>query len=493
MIERKETAQLRTATRNDFYTFIQRCFNTLHPGIPFLDNWHLEAVAYLLRLVQAGLIRRLIINLPPRHLKSLMASVALPAFALGDDPSKRIVCLSHSLDLATNFSNQTREIMRQPWYQMAFPRTRISRTKDTEAEFRTTQQGYRMATSVGGSLTGRGANLIIVDDPLKAQDALSDPIREQVNSWFANTLLSRLDDKRHDAIVVVMQRLHVDDLAGSLLRNSHDWTVLNLPAVAECRQTFQIDERRFHTREVDDVLHPEREPRSVLEDIRKSIGSDNFMTQYQQSPAPPGGNLIKRAWLKRYEAPPARSPSTLVLQSFDTASKAGEDNSWTVGTTWYVNGNCYYLIDVYRRRCDYPTLKKDAVSLYRGYEPSIILIEEAGSGNALITELRDQGLPTVAIRPTTTKLDRMSVQSAKFESGQVVFPTDAPWLGELEAELLAFPHSRFSDQVDSISQALGHQRPPVSLFSDKSLARYSRLLDGLAADSFFGRLAGRPW
>jgi predicted phage terminase large subunit-like protein len=450
-------------------------------------------MAYQLRLVQAGLIRRLIINLPPRYLKSLLASVALPAFALGHDPSKRIICASYNSDLAMNFSNQTREIMREPWYQDAFPRTRISRIKDSEAEFRTTHQGFRLATSVGGSLTGRGANLIIVDDPLKAQDASSDPIREQVNSWFANTLLSRLDDKRHDAIVVVMQRLHVDDVAGWLLRNSDDWTVLNLPAIAECRQTFQIDQRRFHTREMDDVLHPEREPRSVLDDIRKSIGSENFTTQYQQNPTPPGGNLIKREWLKRYDVAPARSSSMLVLQSYDTASKAGEDNSWTVCTTWYVNGNYHYLIDVYRRRCDYPTLKKDAVGLHRRYEPSIILIEETGIGNALITELKDQGLPTVGVRPTGTKLERMSVQSAKFEAGQVIFPSDEPWLGELEAELLGFPHARFDDQCDSISQALAHPHPHVSLFTDKSLEGYSCLIDALATDAFFGRLAGRPW
>lgn len=492
MIGQEDRPLLCGAIQTDFYAFAQRCFQTLHPGVQFLPNWHIEAIAYHLQRVQAGTIQRLIINLPPRYLKSLLASVISPAFMLGHDPSKRIICASYSSDLATSFSIQTRTVIRQDWYRETFPTTEISRTKDTETEFHTTQQGYRLATSVGGSLTGRGANLVIVDDPLKAHDAASDAIREQVNSWFGNTLMSRLDDKRNDAIVVVMQRLHVDDLSGWLQRNSDDWVVLNLPAIAEHRQTFQVDENQFHTREVDDVLHPEREPRSVLDKIRKAMGSDNFAAQYQQDPAPPGGNLIKRDWIKRYEIRPPRTSSTLVVQSYDTASKAGQDNSWSVCTTWYVAGNDYYLINVCRERCDYPTLKKKAIALHSEYRPSIILIEEAGIGVALTTELREQGLPTVAVRPTSTKLDRMSVQSAKFEAGQVLFPTDAPWLGELEAELLTFPHSRFDDQVDSISQALGHERPHAS-WSDKNLEGFSRLVDALATDFYFGRITGRPW
>lgn len=493
MTRQQDSELLRWATRADFNTFAERCFQTLHPAGQFLPNWHIEAMAYKLQGVQAGITRRLIFNLPPRHLKSLLASVAFPAFVLGHDPSKRIICASHSLDLATSFSIQTRTIMRQRWYQEAFPRTRISRTKDTETEFHTIQEGYRLATSVGGGgLTGRGANLIIVDDPLRANDALSESLREQVNSWFANTLMSRLDNKRNDAIVVAQQRLHPNDLTGWLVRASDGWDLFSLSAIAEDRQTFQLDDKRTHTREVGDVLHPEREPQSVLAEIRKSMGSSNFAAQYQQNPVPPGGNLIKRDWVKRYEVRPPRTSPTLVIQSYDTASKAGEGNSWSACTTWYVIGYEYYLIDVWRQRCDYPSLKKKAVALHREYRPSIILIEEAGIGAALITELREQGVPTVPIRPTSTKLDRMSVQAAKFEAGLVLLPTDAPWLGELEAELLSFPHSRFDDQVDSISQALGYERPHA-VWNDKSLAGFSRFAEGLATDSIFGLLSGRPW
>src|SRR6185312_1134631 len=149
MTRREDRELLHSATRTDFYAFAQRCFQTLHPGGQFLANWHIEAMAHRLQGVQAGTIRRLIINLPPRSLKTVLASVALPAFVLGHDPAKKIICVSYSSELATSFSIQTRTVMRQRWYQQAFPRTRISRTKDTETEFHTTQQGYRLATSVG--------------------------------------------------------------------------------------------------------------------------------------------------------------------------------------------------------------------------------------------------------------------------------------------------------------------------------------------------------
>ena len=156
-------------------------------------------------------------NIPPRNLKSICSSVALPAFLLGHNPTKKIICVSYSDDLAAKFSNDCRAVMRSDWYKQTFPRARIDKAKDTESEVRTTERGYRLATSVGGTLTGRGGDIIIIDDPIKPQDAQSKSVRDKTIQWYENTLLSRLDDKVHGAIVVVMQRLHLDDLAGHLL------------------------------------------------------------------------------------------------------------------------------------------------------------------------------------------------------------------------------------------------------------------------------------
>ena len=202
-------------------------------------------------------------------------------------------------------ANDCRAIIECGWYRRLFPGMQVSR-KNTELEVVTSLHGYRLATSIDGTLTGRGGDIIVIDDPLKPGDAQSESRREHVNEWYANTLVSRLDDKVAGAIVVVMQRLHVDDLTGALLRSGEEWTVLNVPAIAEVEQTVQIGPGVFHTRQVGDVLHPEREPRRVVDLIRSQVGSDNFAAQYQQSPLPPGGAMIKRDWVRRYDRPPAR-------------------------------------------------------------------------------------------------------------------------------------------------------------------------------------------
>jgi len=320
----------------------------------------------------------------------------------------------------------------------------------------TTRNGFRLATSIDGTLTGRGADIIIIDDPLKPSDALSDSKRQRVNDWFNNTLLSRLDDKQNGAIVIVMQRLHIDDLTGMLLRSSDEWTLLELPAIAEEEQVIAIGEDEYHVRQVSDLLHAEREPRSTLDSLQAQLGSDTFAAQYQQRPVPPGGAMVKRSWVMRYEDLPPRSASR-VIQSWDTASKEGSQNAWSVCTTWFVHENCYYLADLVRGRFNYPTLKTGAIDHARSHNPSRILIEDAGVGTALIAELKKAGLNAVAVRPELDKQTRMSVASATIEAGRVLLPMSAPWLAGLEDELFSFPYGRHDDQVDSISQALGYR------------------------------------
>jgi hypothetical protein len=215
---------------------------------------------------------RLIINIPPRHLKSICASVALPAFLLGRDPTRKVICVSYSDDLAVKFSNDCRAVMQAEWYKRTFPHTQVDRAKNTETEFRTTKRGYRLATFVGGTLTGRGGDVIIIDDPIKPQDAQSEAIRNKTIQWYENTLLSRLDDEVHGAIVLVMQRLHLDDLAGHLLEKG-GFEHLCLPAIAEQPEVIPLGYGRVHHRKVDDVLDPIREPLSALNKLRVQIGS----------------------------------------------------------------------------------------------------------------------------------------------------------------------------------------------------------------------------
>ena len=464
---------LNAITRMDFGIFIRRVFNQIAPEIEFLQNWHISAIVWHLEQIRFQAISRLIIAMPPRSLKSIAASVALPAWIHGHNPACRIICASYSGELAALLQNQYRSVLRAPWYQATFPATRISPFKNTESEVQLTAGGSRLATSVGGTLTGMGADIIIIDDPLKADEAMSTPKRECVNTWFRSSLLSRLNDKRTGAIVIVSQRVHTDDLIGNVSFGNDDWTMLELPAIADRDRRIVIGNKAEHVFLKGDALHPEREPLGVLERIRREIGSDLFSAQYLQAPVPPGGVMFKRSWVMYYDSPPSdEGGDDQIIQSWDTASKDGPANDWSVCTTWLIKEGNHYLLHVHRARHDYPSLKHIALGLAHQFRPRMILIEDAGVGTALIAELRLAGRSATPVKSTISKSARASVQAATFEGGRVHFPTKAPWLDELQAELFSFPNSRHDDQVDSICQALAYKR-------NKTVTRtYVRAYDG---------------
>jgi predicted phage terminase large subunit-like protein len=446
--------------RNDFYAFVQKVFATVEPGGVFTPNWSADAVTHALDKVVRGETTRLIINIPPRHLKSLSASVALPAFLLGHDPTRKIICVSYSDDLAVKFSNDCRAVMQAEWYKRTFPHTQIDRGKNTETEFRTTKRGYRLATSVGGTLTGRGGDVIIIDDPIKPADAQSEAIRKKAIQWYESTLLSRLDDKVRGAIVLVMQRLHLDDLSGHLIEKG-GFEHLCLPAIAEEPQSVPLGHGRFHVRNVGEVLDPVREPLSALEKQRADMTPLLFCAQYQQRPIPLEGNIIKREWLRHFKGTIPRVPGDYFVISWDTAMKSSELCDYSVGTVWHVQdrGRKKNLVDVMRGRFEYPELVTQAVALYRkwkfeGYTTHLV-IEDKGSGSSLIQSLGAERIYS-HYKPKLDgdKVMRLTAQAAEFHAGSVHIREDAPWAGDLVAELLGFPGVRHDDQVDSISQAL---------------------------------------
>jgi len=276
-----------------------------------------------------------------------------------------------------------------------------------------------------------------------------------VNDWYGSTLLSRLNDKEKGAIILVMQRLHEDDLAGKLLREPGVWRHLDLPAIAQEDEEIRIGPSAVHRRKRGEALHPERESLERLEEIKKEMGSLAFSAQYLQRPVPIEGNLIKRDWLKSYDSLPSQGR---VVQSWDVASTTRGTSDWSVCTTWRIVKRNYYLIDVWRGRLEFPQLRRKLIALAREYAPNEILIEQAGPGLHLVQELRshpETGVPVpIGIKPEGDKLARMEAQSARFEAGQVYLPKEAPWLGAFLHELLAFPHTRYDDQIDSVSQIL---------------------------------------
>ncbi len=462
------THEYEVILRQDLMSFIERSFCELNPETPFSPSPHIEVTASKLEACRRGKINRLIVNQPPRSLKSHAVSVAFPAWMLGHNPALQIICASYGQDLADKHARDCRRLMASSFYQQLFPRTRLSSEKQSVNEFMTTSQGFRMSTSVGGVLTGRGADIIILDDPLKPDDALSETRRTAVNEWYDNTLLSRLNSKENGIIIIVMQRLHQNDLVGHVGEQGI-WDTLCFPAIAEQDETYTIKnvfgETQFE-RKAGEALQPDRESISALKATRAAMGDYHFAGQYQQNPVPAGGIIVKAEWIKYYD--PERLPSSFsfMLQSWDTANKSGELNDFSVCTTWGVYDRHYYLLNVFRKRVNFPDLKRAVKEQARRHEVSIVLIEDKASGTQLIQDLRTEGM--FGIRPYdpppgSDKTLRLYAQTAEFESGRVLLPRSASWLDEYTRELTSFPGGKFDDQVDSTTQALAHLKSTTNL------------------------------
>jgi len=447
--------------RSDFVSFLERAFYELNPDTELRMASYIELMASRLEDCRHGRIRRLAINIPPRYLKSHCASIAFVAWVLGHQPSAKFICASYGQDLAEKLALDTRKVMQSAWYQRLFP-TRLSPEKNAVSEFLTTEQGSRLATSVGGVLTGRGADFIILDDPLKPEDALSETRRTAVNNWYDSTLLSRLNDKVNGCIIVIMQRLHQDDLVGHILTQD-PWNMLSFPAIAETDERHEIVSplgRRYYTRSAGEPLHVERESLASLRATQSRIGDYNFSSQYQQNPIPEGGAIVKSKWLMVYQELPAESDILVRIQSWDTAVKTQEFNDYSVCTTWVMDRKRrFYLEHVLRQRMEFPELKKAVIEQRQRFRPSKVLIEDKSSGASLIQDLRRQGFLGVEAHQLPKGQDkamRLHALTHLFEAGLVHLPEQAPWLPDYRTELLGFPGSKFDDQVDSTTQALDY-------------------------------------
>lgn len=437
--------------RQDLASFAAKTFHTVDPATRYLDNWHVRLICEHLEACARGDITRLVVNVPPRHLKSICVSVAWPAWLLGHDPAARIMAASYSRELSVKHALDCRLVVTSPWYRRIFPGVRLAPDQNEKHRFQTTARGHRIATSVGGTATGEGADVLIVDDPHNPRQAMSDVARVAALDWFDQTFSSRLNDKKRGAIVVVMQRLHARDLTGHLL-DKGGWRQLSLPAEAERRTIIDFGGVRIR-RMPGELLHPAREGPAEIARAKRELGSYAFAAQYQQRPTPLEGGIVKAAWFRRYRVAPAHPRR--IVQSWDTAHKAGALNDPAVCGTWAETETGFYLLEVVRRRMEYPELKRTAKSLAGKWAPDAVLIEDKASGQSLVQDLRaETSLPVIALRPVADKLTRMSTTSPAIEAGRVFLPDSAPWLNDYEAEMTGFPNGAHDDQVDMTSQFL---------------------------------------
>jgi len=443
---------LNSILRTRLAAFTRKTFTTVDPGAVYQHNWHIDLIAEYLEACTRGEIKRLIINMPPRYMKSISVSVAWPAWLLGRNPSEQIMVASFADNLAIKLSTDCRLVLQSQWYRDIFPGTVITGDQNEKRKFVTTQRGYRIATTVGSSVIGEGGNILIVDDPVNAMQALSETEREHANTWFDQAYTSRLNDKKNGVMVLVMQRLHQNDLTGHLLEKG-GWEHLVIPKVAEKRTIIDFG-RVKRVIEPGDVLHPARQSADDIEREKQAMGSYAFAAQCQQRPTPAEGGIFKREWfLERYDT--RREIYRSITQSWDTAHKASEINDPSVCTTWGETESGYHLLHVLVQRMEYPELKRVAINHAEAWAVDALLIEDKASGQSLIQDLRRESkLPVIAIQPQGDKVTRASVVSPTVEAGKVILPKQAQWLSDFEDEIFSFPNAAHDDQVDSVSQFL---------------------------------------
>lgn len=440
--------------REDFEFFVRTFFEVVRPEVKLNMAWYVTALCCELSRMLTGPGERLIINLPPRALKSTLASVLFPAWYLGLHPDRRVICASYSDKLASQFSRDFRRVIEHPLYRAAFPRLKPG-TKSTETEIITSLNGYRVATSVGGTITGRGANLIIIDDPINAGDVSSEAERCRVKDWFDNVVQSRLDRQHEDHILVVMQRLHEDDLTGHLLEKDSGWKQTCYPVrnIGPDR-LVPLGRDRFRVWRSGDDLMPEFLDRNAQMRLMSDIPERTFSAQYLQEPLPAGGAVFQLDWIKSRQIRPEREDCIAIVQSWDLAVKPGDSADYTVCTIWAVTrGKLYHLLNVRRVRLPYHMVLALARQLIAEYRPGHILVEDAANGSALAQELaRSSQYVTVTVRPRLDKLSRAQAATPAFEAGRVILPETAAWRHDYLHELCGFPGTRHDDQVDSTSQ-----------------------------------------
>jgi len=412
-------------------------------------GWHHSRLIAKLEAVERGEIRRLMIFLPPRHGKSLLSTQIFPSWFLGRNPGKSVITATYAQDLADDFGRVVRGFVNDNLTKATFPELAVAEDSNSMRRLTTTAGGGYFAVGRGAAITGRGADLLLVDDPLKdADEARSENIRHSLHEWFGSVAYTRLQPQ--GAIVLIQTRWHHDDLAGWLLREHGDenWDVLSLPAIAE------VD---GDGRKEGEALWPRRFSAEALKGIRAAVGGSAWVSLYQQRPTAEEGAVFKREWWKRYtELPPK---FIRIIASFDTAFKSGRTNDFSVGTVWGVTANGFYLLDRWAARCEFPELKRKVTALALEWHPHVILVEDKASGQSLIQELQaSTRFPVLPVKVDSDKISRAHAVSPMVEAGKVFLPQSAPWLEDYLYSLSVFPVGAFDDDVDSTTQALNYMR-----------------------------------
>lgn len=446
--------EIELATRQ-LLEFARQAWPVLEPATAFVHGWHLEAICEHLEAVSLGQIRRLLICMPPRHMKSLLVSVLWPCWEWIRHPERRWLFASYAAGLAIRDSVKCRRLIESSWYQSRWgDRFVLTSDQNEKSRFENDKTGYRIALGVGGAATGEGGDRVVVDDPHNVREGESETIREATLTWYDQVMSTRLNDPKSGAMVVVMQRVHENDLAGHLLQQG-GFEELKLPAEYEGNEHVTSIGWKDPRTAPDELLWPERFGREEINTLKRSLGSYAAAGQLQQRPSPAEGGILKRQWWKFFrEAPPKFSE---VIQSWDCSFKDTRTSDFVVGQVWGRNGADKYLLDQVRRRMDCPATIQAVRRLSEKWPQSgEKLIEDKANGSAVVAMLK-HGIPgLIAVTPEGGKEVRAQAVSPQIESGNVYLPdpASAPWVRDFIEECAAFPNGAYDDQVDAMSQAL---------------------------------------
>ena len=433
--------------QNNFLKFVKAMWPE------FIAGRHHQIIADKLERVASGELKRLIINMAPRHTKSEFASFLFPAWMMGKNPKMKIIQATHTTELAVNFGRKTKNLLDSDHYAQIFPSVKLAADSKASGRWGTSAGGMYYAVGVGSNLAGRGGDLIIIDDPHSEQTAMSASGFEDAWEWYTGGPRQRLQPG--GSIVIVQTRWSEKDMTGQLLRSmakdplADQWEVVELPAIFEDGTP----------------CWPEYWSLEDLTAVRASIPISKWNAQYQQNPTGEENAIIKREWWRLWEK--EKVPQLeFVIQSYDTAFSKKQTADYSAITTWGVfypnegsSGPNLILLDSKKGRWDFPELKQLALELYKFWEPDTVIIEAKASGTPLTQELRAQGIPVVNFTPSrgNDKVMRVHSVSPLFEAGMVWVP-DETWADELVEEVAAFPNGEFDDLVDSMTQALMRYR-----------------------------------
>jgi len=464
---------------NDQLAFTEQVFHQVSPGNEYISNWHIDCIVEHLQAVERGEILRLNVNMPPRELKSISITIAWTAWLLGRDPTRQIIAASYSHELATRHSTDTRLVIESEIFKQAFPDTKIARDQNQKDMFQTTQRGFRKATSVGGSILGMGADYLILDDPVKADEALSETIRNKTNAWIDQSFLTRQNKPGQSKVVLVMQRLHENDPAGHLIERG-DWHNLILPAEFNKKTFIEVNNRKWR---LDDgeLLNPGRLTREVLDQKLSDLGPYGYAGQYQQNPAPVGGGEFKKSWISYYNnlsknfTPQGMNIYILYDPANEKKKKQSDNPDFTammvIGMS---NDNNYYLLDIVRDRLNPTERIQKLITLHKKWnklslKPPKVACEKYGMMTDSYYLRKAQAdinyrFQVIEVGGIMKKEDRIRRLIPIFEAGRMYLPRKILYttiegdtielVDKFIEEMMTFPVGRHDDMLDALARVL---------------------------------------